>query len=208
MTERFALRFAWRFAQARLVHQRRLMPPRRSGLAGASCGDARPRSPHFLGKAGIGLHSLCNRALRFRPVAELERLRAQTNNRRRRSARGVSEYCEVKRGESRTPGMGAATRERHKRVREFVCSTTSPQARQNTNIWPSNTLQRRVSGFCRSSTSYTRMPSQWKHLNSSGMSCSLCGGHLPPGILGLRASGFLIVGSTVGMSCAYFGPAL
>ena len=28
------------------------------------------------------------------------------------------------------------------------------------------------------------------------------GGHLPPGILGLRASGFLIVGSTVGMSCA------
>ena len=33
-------------------------------------------------------------------------------------------------------------------------------------------------------------------------------GHLPPGILGLRASGFLIVGSTVGMSCAYFGPAL
>ena len=184
MTERFALRFAWRFAQARLVHQRRLMLPTRPCWRVLRRRAPAP-SAHFLGKVGLGLHSLCNLALRFRPVSELERLRAQTNNRRRRSARGVSEYCEVKRGESRTPGMGAATRERHKRVREFVCSTTSPQARQNTNFWPSNTLQPRVSSFCRSSTSYTRMPSQWKHLNSSGMSCSLCGGHLPPGILGL-----------------------
>ena len=33
MTERFALRFAWRFAQARLVHQRRLMPPNASYTA-------------------------------------------------------------------------------------------------------------------------------------------------------------------------------
>ena len=63
MTERFALRFAWRFAQARLVHQRRLMPPIRlcwrawwSGASGTVIMKNVFTEPRFYSKVGDFLY--------------------------------------------------------------------------------------------------------------------------------------------------------